>query len=353
MKDKSATFINLLDPSVEMELSRNPKRMLENWLANRTDWIIIDEIQKIPSLLDIVHMGIEDYKIKFALTGSSARKLRRGGSNLLGGRAFDFHLHPLTFVELKKKFNLMEILAYGSLPELLSLEKSDKEKALYSYISVYLKEEILVEQVIRKIDPFRRFLEVAAQMNGKILNYSKISRDSGVEEKTVARFYQILDDTLVGFFLEPYHHSIRKRQSQKAKFYFFDCGVTRALQNTVTLPLSSQTISFGDLFEQLVILEFIRLNDYYEKRFKFSYLRTKDDLEIDLIIERPGQPIALVEIKSNDKIDEGHARSLLQISESFKKPERYVLSNIKKPAVIQGIHFLNWQEGLLRIFNQY
>ncbi len=351
MKDKSATYVNLLDPTSELELVRNPKRLLENWQAEPTDWIIVDEIQKIPALLDVVHMGIEDHKIKFALTGSSARKLRRGTANLLGGRAFDFHLHPITFVELKKKFNLIDILSYGSLPEILSLDKNDKERALYSYISVYLKEEILIEQVIRKIEPFRQFLEVAAQMNGKILNYAKISRDSGVEEKSIGRYYQILDDTLLGFHLPPYHHSIRKRQSQKAKFYFFDCGVTRALQNSVTLALTPQTTSYGDLFEQLVILEFIRLNDYFEKRFKFSYLKTKDNLEIDLIIERPGKATALIEIKSSDKINSDDGRSIRQISSEFKKCDLYVLSNIKKGAIIDGVHFLNWQQGILDIMN--
>lgn len=350
-KNVSAMMVNLLDPSTEAEYHSQPERLLENWKAQKTTWIIIDEIQKLPKLLDVVHMGIEDYKIKFALTGSSARKIRRGASNLLGGRASEFHLHPLTHLELGNKFNLLDHLKWGGLPEIIGLEKIEKERALYSYISTYLKEEVLVEQIIRKIEPFRKFLEVAAQMNGKILNFAKISKDSGIEQKSVARYYQILDDTLLGFFLEPYHTSIRKRQSQKSKFYFFDTGVARALQNTVSLSLTEQTLVYGDLFEQFVILEFIRLNDYFEKRFKFSYLRTKDDREIDLIIERPGQPSVLIEIKSSSKINKEDSKHLQAIGKDFKNVKMYVLSNTEKSSLIENVKFINWKKGIHEIFN--
>ncbi len=327
-----------------------PEKILEDWKGHKSDWIVIDEIQKIPKLLDVVHQGIETHKIKFGITGSSARKLRRGTSNLLGGRASEFHLHPITHVEIGNDFNLLAYLCWGGLPEIFSLDQQEKERALYSYVSTYLKEEILVEQIIRKIEPFRKFLEVAAQMNGKVLNYSKISRDSGVEEKSVARYYQILDDTLIGFFLEPYHHSIRKRQSQKAKFYFFDCGVTRALQNTLPLELSEQTIAFGDLFEQFIILEFIRLNDYYETRYKFSYLLTKDGVEIDLIVERPGKAAALVEIKSTSTNREEDMVNLKSISNEFKKADCYVLNNSTMSTEILGVRFVNWKVGIQEIF---
>lgn len=353
MKGQNVRVYNLLEPTVEAQLMSRPEKILEDWKVHKSDWIVIDEIQKIPKLLDVVHQGIESHKIKFGLTGSSARKLRRGTSNLLGGRASEFHLHPITHIEIGSDFNLLNYLRWGGLPEIFSLDSQDKERALYSYVSTYLKEEILIEQIIRKIEPFRKFLEVAAQMNGKILNYSKISRDSGVEEKSVARYYQILDDTLLGFFLEPYHHSIRKRQSQKAKFYFFDCGVTRALQNTLPLKLNEQTIAFGDLFEQFVILEFIRLNDYYEARYKFSYLLTKDGVEIDLIIERPGKAVALVEIKSISKNREEDMFNIKSISNEFKKADCYVLNNSTTSTEINGVRFMNWRAGIQEIFKKF
>ena len=349
-KKQDVELYDLLDPKTEAELNHHPELILERWLANKTEWIIIDEIQKNPKLLDLVQKGIPKHKIKFALTGSSARKLRRGTANMLGGRASEFHLHPFTHNELSNDFNLMETLSWGSLPEIISLDNKEKSRALFSYVSTYLKEEVLVEQLIRKIEPFRKFLEIAAQMNGKILNYAKISKDSGVEEKSVARYYQILDDTLIGFFLEPYERSIRKRQSQKAKFYFFDCGVTRALQNQLGLPLTEQTYSYGDLFEQFVILEFIRLNDYYEKRFKFSYLLTKDNVEVDLLIERPGKPTVLIEIKSSKENISDHGKSLKSIGSSFHNPKLYVLNNAEKPIMRDNIKFINWKKGIHEIF---
>ena len=177
----------------------------------------------------------------------------------------------------------------------------------------------------------------------QILNYAKIARDSGIEEKSVSRYFQILDDTLLGFFLEPYHLSVRKRQSQKSKFYFFDTGVTRTLQNTVNLKLYAQTPAYGDLFEQFIILECIRLNDYFEKHYSFSYLRTKDDVEIDLIIERPGKNPVLVEIKSSTKINKDDTTNLKSISDeeslTLKNDNKMnVLINFLK-TFINNIHF--------------
>lgn len=341
---------DLLDPETEAKLNQNPLLIIDQWKINQKKWIIIDEIQKNSKLLDVIQTGISKHKINFALTGSSARKLKRGSANLLGGRASEFHLHPLTHLELGDKFDLSASLAWGTLPEILHLEPTEKVRALYSYVSTYLKEEVLVEQLIRKIEPFRKFLEVAAQMNGKILNYARISNDSQVEEKSVARYYQILDDTLLGFFLEPYHNSIRKRQTQKAKFYFFDCGVTRALQNQLTLPVNEHTINYGHLFEQLVILEFIRLNDYFESRYKFSYLMTKDNAEIDLIIERPGEKIVLVEIKSTNNNLPEHGKKLKSFANDFNNPELFVLNNSDRPMESDGVKYMNWKLGIAHIF---
>jgi len=342
--------IDLLEPETELRYSAHPQSLLADWKSKKTKWIFIDEIQKVPALLDVVHQGIEKHGIKFALTGSSARKLRRGSANLLGGRAFEFHLHPFSSLELGRDFDLNASLAFGTLPKIFSLEDdSDKKRFLYSYISTYLKEEILVEQVIRKIEPFRRFLEVAGQMNGKILNYAAIARDASVEERSVQRYYQILGDTLLGFFLEPYQGSIRKRQSQKSKFYFFDCGVTRALQNTLELDLHPRTPPYGDLFEQFVINEFIRQNDYLEKRARFSYFRTKDDLEVDLIVELPGKGPILVEIKSKTKIASEDLRHLQAVRKDLAKSKGYVLSNDPNACEIDGIRCLPWREGLSEI----
>lgn len=343
--------MDLLEPSTEARYALKPERLLEDWASEKKEWIVIDEIQKNTALLNVVQKGIVKSKIKFALTGSSARKLKRGSANLLGGRAVEFHLHPFTDAELKGGVPLLELLRWGALPEIISLEPDSKVRMLYSYVSTYLKEEVLAEQIIRKIEPFRRFLEVAAQMNGKILNFAKIARDAGVEERSVQRYYQILEDTLLGFFLPPFQYSLRKRQAQKSKFYFFDTGVTRALQNTLPLELVPQTHAFGDLFEQFFILECIRLNDYYETRFQFSYLRTKEDVEVDLIVEKPNKEYVLIEIKSADKVQSEQVKSLKRISADFKARARsLIVSNQKQGSVIEGIHCLHWQAALDFIF---
>lgn len=348
--ERSAFCIDLLEPQTQSRYALHPELLAGDWGTQKTDWIVIDEIQKVPALLDVIQSQIRKQNVKFALTGSSARRLRRGAANLLGGRAFEFHLHPFTHIELGDKFDLLEALKWGTLPYLLDMTNNNKVRALYSYVSTYLKEEVLVEQIVRKIEPFRRFLEVAAQMNGQILNYAKIARDAGIEERSVSRYFQILDDTLIGFHLFPFDRSIRKQQSKKAKFYFFDTGVTRVLQNKVTLDLKPQSSEFGDLFEQFVILEMIRLNDYYEKHFEFSYFRSKDDVEIDLIIRRPGLPEVLVEIKSKDYFDSDGGRNLRNVRKDFVAPELYVLSNDVHSTLVDEVHYLHWARGIQKIF---
>lgn len=347
---RSTWYVDLLDPQSIARYFSKPDLLIKDWESIKSDWIIIDEIQKLPELLDVIQKQMKKKDVLFALTGSSARKLRRGASNLLGGRAFEFHLHPLTHIELGVQFNLLKALKWGTLPYLNELTDANKVRSLYSYVSTYLKEEVLIEQIVRKIEPFKRFLEVAAQMNGQILNYAKIARDTGVEERSVARYFQILDDTLLGFHLYPYNRSIRKQQSQKAKFYFFDPGVTRTLQNKITLELTPKSSDYGDLFEHFIILEMIRLNDYYEKHYEFTYLRTKDDLEVDIIIQRPGQSEVLIEIKSKDYFDRDDSRSLRLISSEFKNAEFYVLSNCTQASVDENIQYEFWEKGLKKIF---
>jgi predicted AAA+ superfamily ATPase len=216
-KGQDVLWINLLEQKTEFQLSQDPDHLLEIWKAQKTKWIVVDEVQKIPALLDVAHKGIEEHRILFALTGSSSRKLKRGGANLLAGRAASFQLSPFSSVELGKKFNLQKALQFGLLPKLWSEKLSDSEivRSLYSYVQTYLKEEVAAEQLVRNLDPFRRFLVCAAQSNSKIINYSKIERDAGVTHSQAERHFEILCDTLIGRYLEPYDTSIRKRQTKK------------------------------------------------------------------------------------------------------------------------------------------
>jgi predicted AAA+ superfamily ATPase len=222
----------------------------------------------------------------------------------------------------------------------------DKQDYLRTYTQTYLKEEITAEQVVRRLDPFRRFLFVAAQMSGKIVNFSKIAREVGTSAATVQTYFQILEDTLVGFLLEPFHESIRKRQRESPKFYFFDTGVQRALNRTLTVELQAHTYAFGLAFEHFVINEVNRLQSYGKRDYQLSYLRTKDGVEIDLIIERPGLKRALVEIKSTERVTEDDVRALQQLAGDISNSEAFCLSLDPVHKKIGVATCLPWQSGL-------
>jgi uncharacterized protein len=343
--EKNAIWIDLLDPSEEDLFIREPSELLRRIEgANDAEWVVIDEVQKAPKLLNLVHKQIEESDIKFALTGSSARRLKQKGVNLLAGRAFTNNLFPFTSLELKSDFSLQDALEWGTLPTMSSLD-SNVEKAEYlrSYALNYLKLEIQAEQWVRKIEPFRKALPIIAQMNGKIINYSRIAKDVGVDTTTVQNYYEILEDTLMGFKLAPFHQSIRKRQQKSPKFYLFDPGIKRALDRTLNIPLSDRTYSFGEAFEHFMICEAIRLNEYFRKDFEFSYLRTKDDLEVDLIIDRPGLPTAFVEIKSTEEVTEKSINKLNGIVRDAPNATGFFISRDKHKKVISGIEVLPWQ----------
>lgn len=349
---KDTLFINLLDPLEEDRFLRNPAELEQRCLAldSSVTRVIIDEIQKVPRLLDVVHKLIESRQLTFIMTGSSARKLKRGASNLLAGRAFIFHLHPFVHTELGGQFRLEEVLRFGSLPQVFQFDnESDKARYLRAYALTYLKEEIFAEQIIRKLEPFRLFLEVAAQSNGKIINYTKIGDDIGVDTKTVQSYFTILADTLTGYLLPAWHGSLRKRQRMNPKFYFFDPGVARALAGTVHIPLQPGTYAYGEAFEHLVILELMRLADYAEKDWRFSYLQTKDGAEIDLIVERPGLPTVLVEIKSSDTITDRDTAPLRRFVKDFPDAVAFCLSRDPHARLHDGIRCFSWMEGIARI----
>lgn len=350
---ETSLYLDLLDFEIEDQLLKNPSELMHivHALPDNITHVIIDEIQKIPKLLDIVHKLIEEKKKYFVLSGSSARKLKHGAANLLAGRAFVYHLYPLSFLELADQFNLDMALQYGTLPRSIDLQTvQEKQQFMLSYAHTYLKEEIVAEQWVRNLDPFRRFLEVSAQCNGKIINYAKIARDVGVNEKTVKEYYEILEDTLVGFLLEAFHHSFRKRLSQKPKFYYFDPGVVRALTRTLSLPLQEGTSAYGEAFEHYVILECLRLANYYKPEYRFSYLKTKDDAEIDLVVDRPGQPILFIEIKSTKSVDDVQLSPLRTLAKDFGLCEAVCFSRDKYAKQLAEIVVYPWQAGIKKFF---
>jgi predicted AAA+ superfamily ATPase len=331
---------------VERFYLESASRLSDQIERAKPDWVVIDEVQKNPALLDQVHHEIEKRGVKFALTGSSARKLKRGGANLLAGRAFINYLYPLTHKELSTDFELMEVLKWGSLPEVFHFDTDlEKEEYLKSYVNTYLKEEVFQEQLVRSTHAFQKFLPIAAQMNGCILNLSSIAKDLGVDWTTVRTYYDILEDTLLGFRLPALAKSLRKQQLKSAKFYLFDTGVYRALQRTLKLEVDTGQ-KMGLLFEQFMILEMHRLNNYNRKDFKMSYLATQGGLEVDVVVERPGMPMALVEIKSTDSVKDTHLKHLKAIKGEYPNCDFVCLSREKTPRQVDGIEVLPWQMGL-------
>ncbi len=352
---EKSLWIDLLSYKQEMAFSKNPDRLSFLIAENQYKTVIIDEVQKVPKLLDVVHREIEkNKKLKFVMTGSSARKLKRGQANLLAGRAISYELYPFSCFELGKKFRLNEVLNFGSLPKVSNLT-SKKEKLLFleSYAQSYLKEEVLQEQLVRKIQPFRNFLEIAAQLNGQIINYSKFARQTHSDHKTIQNYFSILEDTLIGFFLPAYHRSVRKQQQKAPKFYLFDLGVKKALENNLVSVLRPRTFAFGQAFEHFIILECFKLNHYFRRNYNFSYLKTKDGLEVDLIIQRPGKKDLLVEIKSTDTIRTDQIRKIKNISLDWPKPcEAQAWSMDPSAQNIEGVRCFPWKQALKKLFYQ-
>ena len=349
---KDALFIDLLDPAEYRLFLSGPHELKAriDQMEARKKWVIIDEVQRVPALLDIVHQESLLSAKQFVLTGSSARKLKRGAANLLAGRAFVYHLYPLTCAELGDIFSLDYVLNWGSLPQVFSFDNDiDRRDFLDAYAHTYLREEIVSEQLVRGIEPFNRFLAVAAQMSGKIINYANVARDSGVSTPTAQTYFQILEDTLVGAKLLPYHESIRKRQSGNPKFYFFDNGVCRALSQTLTIPVLPQSYGYGNAFESFVINEIMRLNHYKRRDYNLSYLRTKSRLEIDLIVEKPAKKVAAIEIKSTDQIRKEDLRRFVTLGSSIENCELFCFSRDPHPKKIDNVLCLPWYEWLIEL----
>lgn len=347
-----AMFIDLLNPVEEDLFLRDPAELERRakTVKDYKKWIVIDEIQKLPRLLDTVHRLIENDGFYCALTGSSARKLKRGASNLLGGRAFVYNLHPFTHRELADRFDLDYALNWGTLPKVVEYtEREDRRRFLQAYSLTYLKEEVVAEQLVRNLHPFRSFLEVAAQMNGRIINYSRMAEEVGVDTKTVQSYFSILEDTLVGFVLPAFHRSIRKQQRAAPKFYFFDTGVRRALQRATGSELTEGTYGYGEAFEHFVFLEMVRLNHYRNTEWNFSYLQTKDGAEIDVVVDRPSLPLALVEIKSTARVTHREVSTLNRFVSDLSPCEAFCLSRDPYEKKIDSVRCLPWEKGIMEL----
>lgn len=349
--DSSSTiYYDLLKTDEYLRLASQPSLLREEVLSRQREkkYIVIDEIQRIPELLNEVHCLMESNNPPiFVLTGSSARKLKRSKADLLAGRALNYKLFPLTIQELGESFSLYRLLRFGTIPGII-LENSEDiiMDKLRAYVETYLKEEIEIEAHLRRLDRFVSFLAIAAFSNGQIINYSNIARETATSYQTVKSYFQILEDTLIGSFLYPYLKSKRKRLSHKPKFYFFDLGIVRALTKRLTIPIEPKTPDFGQAFEHFIILEIMRMSEYQKRDYSFSYYHTESGAEVDLIIEKPNGEVLGLEIKATDIIDSSHLRGLRSFATINSKAKLFVVSTVPRRIEIGNVLVLPWQEIL-------
>jgi predicted AAA+ superfamily ATPase len=338
---KTARVYDLLDTSIYLALSHNPGRIAEE-LRPEDRIVVIDEIQRLPELLNEVHRLIETRKVRFLLTGSSARKLRRGGVNLLGGRARTKHLHPLTCKELGRHFDLQRALERGLLP---SIYFSDDPRAdLQSYAGLYLQQEIMAEGVTRNVPAFSRFLKVAAFCNGTIVNFTNVANDAQVARTTVYEYFDILRDTLILHELPAWRKTVKRKPLASSKYYFFDVGVVAAIQGRVFYP---GTPEFGEAFETYLMHELVCFRDYVSGE-PLSYWRSISGFEVDFII---GDHTA-VEVKAKKTIALQDIKSLKALAEEKKLKRCLCVSLEPRPRKVEGITILPYREFLERLWNE-
>jgi len=342
----STYFFDLLDSDLYFQLLARPSLLNEELdkLGKKFTHIVIDEIQRVPDLLNEVHRNIEEKRNRFfILSGSSARKLKRSGANMLGGRALTYELFPFTHTELKEKFSLNKALELGTLPSVYLDDEYAKE-TLKSYVRTYLEQEIKAEAQVRNLRAFVKFLDLAGSENGQLTNYSNIANDTQCDYKTVQEYYQILEDTLIGFNLPPYSGSFRKQIRKHPKFYFFDTGVQRAISKRLDLKLIPGTKDYGNCFEHFFILEIMRLASYTKKDFSFSFYRTKSGAEVDLIVERYDGKCFAIEIKATANVDIRKLTGLVSFKEVREDAHLFCASLCKRKYGNEEITIFPWKE---------
>jgi len=331
----TACFIDLLDYDLFLSLSQRPTQLRQIIGAQSSNTVVVDEVQKIPHLMDEIHWLMENKDYQFILSGSSARKFRRGNANLLGGRAWRFELYPLVTRELEN-VDLERALIAGLIPD--HYLSHDSGMDLKAYTHDYLREEIQAEALTRNLPAFSRFLQSAALTNGMLLNYSNAARDSGVSVKTIREYYQILEDTLIGRQLPPWKKAKKRRLIETAKFYFFDMGLISALLNYKSLvPGSSE---FGRAFEHFILQECWAYRHYSRLDFPISFWRTASGAEVDLIL---GNADVALEIKSSENVT-GKTKGLHLFSKEQTCGKSFIISRDPVPRKLDAnTHVLPWR----------
>jgi predicted AAA+ superfamily ATPase len=341
----AATFPNslvfdFLKTDLFLDFAKRPALLREQLLAKDKgalkNPIILDEVQKVPQVLDEVHWLIENKGLQFILCGSSARKLKRGKANLLGGRAWRFEMFPLVTPELSE-LDLLKILNRGLIP--LHYLQDAYKKSLKAYVQDYLKEEVFDEGLTRNIPAFSRFFDAMAFSHGQLTNFSNIARECGVDSKTVREYYQILKDTLLGNFIEPFKRRQNRQVISKAsKFYLFDVGMAGFL--TKRHIAQERGESFGRAFEHFILMELTAYNSYNEINCEINFWRTKSGLEVDFVL---GGGEVAIEVKSASRVDNKDLRSLKTFIELCSPRKAIIVSNEKAKRIVGNVSVMPWR----------
>jgi len=314
----NARLINLLEANTFREISARPE-LIRQSLTEQDKLIIIDEIQKLPELMDEIHLMIEqDPSRRFILTGSSARSLKRGGANLLAGRAWVCKLHPLTAPELNYE-RLTDRLTRGSLPAIIDSPLYQED--LKAYIGTYLHEEILAEGLQRGVGQFSRFLEIAGLCSGEQLNFTSVANDTGVPAKVIREYYQILEDTLIGHLLPAYQKTKKRKAMATSRFYLFDVGIANMLNKRGAVEFGSE--AFGKALEHLIFLELRSFIDYSRHDIELTYWRSRSGLEVDFVL---GDEIG-IEVKGTRKVSSADLKGLKALAEEVPLKRRIIVAN--------------------------
>lgn len=341
----NALWFDLLLSNEYERLSKKPELLRETILANlNVTPVIIDEIQRIPELLNEVHWLISNHNVRFILSGSSQRKILRNGANLLGGRALRYELYPLISVEIPD-FDLIRALNHGLLPR--HYDSANPHKLISSYIGSYLKDEIVAEAHIRNVQTFSRFLEIAALTNGEMVNYSNIATDCGISVPTIKEYFQILEDTLIGRYLPSFQKLPKRRVITAPKFYLFDVGITNYLLNRSKIEIGTEL--FGKAFEHFIYQELYAHSRYSEVNYPISYWRTASQLEIDFVL---GDHEVAIEVKSTNEANPRHLKGLKAFAEEYEVKKLILISNDPMPRLVENIEILPWKIFLERLWSE-
>lgn len=334
---------DFLKTDLFLEMTKRPSLLREKILAKndtvKEKPIILDEVQKVPPLLDEVHWLIENKGLHFILCGSSARKLKRGKSNLLGGRAWRYEMFPFVTAELED-LDLLKALNRGLIPA--HYFQAEYKKSLRAYTQDYLKEEVFDEGLTRNIPAFSRFFDAMSFSHGELTNFSNIARECGVDSKTVKEYYQILCDTLLGSFVRPF----KKRQnrqviSRSAKFYLFDVGVAGAIIKRQVLE--EKGVAFGKAFEHFIYMELVAYNSYTERDYEINFWRTKSGLEVDFVL---GSGEVAIEVKSSSSITSRHLHPISTFMDLYSPRKAIVVCNEKEERLVGKIRIMPWRNFL-------